>query len=156
MQRRCSSLGSHEQHTTAEPRSVCLVAFAMAPLLTHKGSKKAVVKDTLPKSPNPAVAIANASHEQRIGWKKGILNKATKDLESVTRGSVIDVADGPPARPLLNVHDYDGTTTPLDDEAPDVTTMIDAEVQTRSWESLYMEVRTEYAKELLAHAGAYA
>ena len=128
----------------------------MAPLLTHKGSKKAVVKDTLPKSPNPAVAIANASHEQRIGWKKGILNKATKDLESVTRGSVIDVADGPPARPILNVHDFDGTTTPLDDEAPDVITMIDAEVQTRSWESLYMEVRTEYAKELLAHAGAYA
>ena len=125
-------------------------------------------RDRKPTAKTPAKPLDKIDHAQKMTWKHGIiatvaarfLPKPPKPAPGRSSTSpIIDVADYADDtddggfQPVFRDH------TPIDAEehtpidAEDDKPTRDAEVQTRDWEALAWEIRSEYARELLAHAG---
>ena len=117
-------------------------------------------RDRKPTAKTPAKPLDKVDHAQKMTWKHGIiatvaarfLPKPPKPAPGRSSTSpIIDVADYADDtddggfQPVFRDH------TPID--AEDHKPIRDAEVQTRDWEALAWEIRSEYARELLAHAG---
>ena len=132
-------------------------------------------RDRKPTAKTPAKPLDKVDHAQKMTWKHGIIAtvaarflpkppKPAEDNASQRRSC----KHGPP---IIDVADYADDTddggfqpvfrdhTPIDAEdhtpvdAEDHKPTQDAEVQTRDWEALAWEIKSEYARELLAHAG---
>ena len=133
-------------------------------------------RDRKPTAKTPAKPLDKVDHAQKMTWKHGIiatvaarlLPKPPKPAPGRSSTSpIIDVADyaddtddggfQPVFRDHTPIDAEDHTPMDAEEHTPvdaeDHKPTQDAEVQTRDWEALAWEIKSEYARELLAHAG---